>query len=68
MNKNRCRVCNRPLKDDVSKARGIGPKCFERLIKLDKSLKVHKIKIRKVKAHKIKQIEGQINMFNEVEE
>lgn len=58
----RCLICHRPLKDEISIKRKIGPKCYERLQLVTKQQKAKK-KARL--ALKAKQVKGQINMFEE---
>jgi hypothetical protein len=56
----RCLVCGKPLKDEESISRKIGPTCWELVIKIAKEEKAH----RKVK-QRLKALEnnGQVNFF-----
>lgn len=64
MERNRCILCHRKLKDPESKARGLGSRCWAKLKKLDKQEKIKKKERREAKKSKIQLIKGQINIFD----
>lgn len=61
----RCLVCHRKLKDEESKRRGMGPTCWRRVMKVVKADKKRR-KERRVLKKISHQIEGQINLFDEI--
>ena len=60
MDKVRCIVCNRPLKDSLSRKIKCGPKCLKIL---NEARNMYKSKNKK---HKRTELVGQINLFEEV--
>lgn len=61
MEYDRCIICNRKLKDNESKRRGLGPVCYARVNKIVKADKKKKLE-RKILKEKIKPLNGQINI------
>lgn len=60
----RCLICHRKLKDDVSKKRGIGPTCWRRVMKV---VKADREKRRAKMAHSRRisgELKGQITFFD----
>lgn len=61
---NRCLICNRKLKDEESRSRGIGPVCWDRVIKLAKKERKRELELKRRTA---KNINGQVNLFGDNE-
>lgn len=59
---NRCLICNRKLKDEESRLRGIGPVCWDRVIKIAKEERKREIELKKKAS---KNIDGQVNLFGD---
>lgn len=66
--KDRCILCHRKLKDQLSKSRGLGPTCWSKLKRLDKAEK--KKRKERLEAKKLKEqlIKGQISLFDKESE
>lgn len=61
----RCLICHRPLKDEISIKRKIGPKCYERMQLVTKQQKAKRKARTAALKLKDRQLKGQINMFEE---
>lgn len=53
----KCLICNRPLHDEVSIKRQIGPTCFKRLEKVKQMYK----------PKRVEKIKGQLSLFDKKE-
>lgn len=62
--RDRCFLCHRKLKDQLSKSRGLGPTCWSKIKKLDKQEKIKRKQKLETKRLKDTLIKGQVSLFD----